>query len=184
MLGRFKQTIDKGVATVSVKSNEFIEITKLKTQNTALEKEIDSMKQQLGAAYFSQWKADRLETDSLGELCAEIKAKEDLIADNLEMIDTLQRKNEEILGAKPEEGEIVCACGKPNSPTAKFCINCGSKLESESKANGTDAVEMKACVCGNMVRKTAKFCSKCGHKFSEEETPVSAEEDLSEHTED
>lgn len=176
MLEKFKQTIDKGVATVSVKSNEFIEITKLKTQNTTLDKEIDLLKKQLGAAYYGQWKAKQVNPEAFEDICSEISAKEETIESNLEKIDALQRENEQILGVQAQGGTVECSCGKVNSSTAKFCISCGSKLEEKSAPAQNGSVEMKACICGNMVKKTAKFCSKCGNKFNIEEAAEPMEE--------
>ena len=44
-------------------------------------------------------------------------------------------------------------CGKPNVPGAKFCAECGSKME----------VGQVPCVkCGANLREGAKFCSECG----------------------
>jgi membrane protease subunit (stomatin/prohibitin family) len=44
-------------------------------------------------------------------------------------------------------------CGKPNAPGAKFCAECGGKME----------VAQVPCVkCGAKLREGAKFCSECG----------------------
>ena len=49
---------------------------------------------------------------------------------------------------------VACpACGKPNNPAAKFCADCGGKME----------VAQVPCVkCGAKLREGAKFCSECG----------------------
>ena len=45
------------------------------------------------------------------------------------------------------------SCGKQNNPTAKFCADCGAKME----------VAKVPCVkCGAQLREGAKFCSECG----------------------
>jgi len=45
------------------------------------------------------------------------------------------------------------SCGKQNSPAAKFCADCGTKME----------VAQVPCVkCGAKLREGAKFCSECG----------------------
>jgi membrane protease subunit (stomatin/prohibitin family) len=49
---------------------------------------------------------------------------------------------------------VACpACGKQNNPAAKFCADCGGKME----------VAQVPCVkCGANLREGAKFCSECG----------------------
>jgi len=45
------------------------------------------------------------------------------------------------------------SCGKQNNPAAKFCADCGTKME----------VAQVPCVkCGAKLREGAKFCSDCG----------------------
>lgn len=47
------------------------------------------------------------------------------------------------------------SCGKPQNPQAKFCNDCGGKME----------VAMVPCVkCGAQLKEGAKFCNECGSK--------------------
>jgi membrane protease subunit (stomatin/prohibitin family) len=62
-------------------------------------------------------------------------------------------------GAGPQSGggaaaTVPCpSCGKQNNPAAKFCADCGGKME----------VAQVPCVkCGANLREGAKFCSECG----------------------
>lgn len=62
-------------------------------------------------------------------------------------------------GAGPQGGggaaaTVACpACNKQNQPSAKFCADCGGKME----------VAHVPCVkCGANLREGAKFCSECG----------------------
>jgi membrane protease subunit (stomatin/prohibitin family) len=73
-------------------------------------------------------------------------------------------------GAGPQGGgggaaasTIPCPnCGKQNNPAAKFCADCGGKME----------VAKVPCVkCGAQLREGAKFCSECG--TSQEKTKCS-----------
>lgn len=58
-------------------------------------------------------------------------------------------------GAAP--ATLPCpSCGKPNQPQAKFCAECGAKMEAAPK------VEVPCVKCGAMLRDGAKFCSECG----------------------
>ncbi len=49
---------------------------------------------------------------------------------------------------------VTCPkCGKENNPQAKFCADCGEKMQTETVP----------CVkCGAELREGAKFCSECG----------------------
>lgn len=63
-------------------------------------------------------------------------------------------------GANPQGGgsgaasTVVCPnCGKQNNAVARFCADCGGKME----------VAKVPCVkCGAQLREGAKFCSECG----------------------
>ena len=57
-------------------------------------------------------------------------------------------------GAGGTAATVTCpTCGKQNVPTAKFCADCGGKME----------IAQVPCVkCGAKLREGAKFCSECG----------------------
>src|SRR5215213_9286439 len=61
-------------------------------------------------------------------------------------------------GAAPST--VACPnCGKQNNPAAKFCADCGGKME----------VAKVPCVkCGAQLREGAKFCSECGSSQEKE----------------
>lgn len=49
---------------------------------------------------------------------------------------------------------VACpGCGKQNNPQAKFCADCGGKME---------VVKVPCVKCGAQLREGAKFCSECG----------------------
>lgn len=63
-------------------------------------------------------------------------------------------------GAGPQSGGggaaagIACPnCGKQNNPQARFCAECGGKME---------VVKVPCVKCGAQLREGAKFCSECG----------------------
>jgi membrane protease subunit (stomatin/prohibitin family) len=57
-------------------------------------------------------------------------------------------------GSQAQAATVTCpSCGKANAPGAKFCADCGGKME----------VAQVPCVkCGAKLREGAKFCSECG----------------------
>ncbi len=58
--------------------------------------------------------------------------------------------------AQPENGK-QCSCGAVNPAKAKFCVECGAKLNQKAYCSH----------CGAEVKKNAKFCSECGTKLGE-----------------
>ena len=49
---------------------------------------------------------------------------------------------------------VLCPkCGKPNAPNAKFCLECGEKLQ------------LSCPKCGHPVKADAKFCNDCGQRL-------------------
>ena len=54
----------------------------------------------------------------------------------------------------PPAATVTCpACGKANAFGAKFCADCGGKME---------VVKVPCIKCGAQLREGAKFCSECG----------------------
>ncbi|AXV39101.1 zinc ribbon domain-containing protein [Methanobacterium sp. BAmetb5] len=62
-----------------------------------------------------------------------------------------------------ESNNNVCAgCGAENPEIAKFCVECGQKIEPE-------VITEKTCFnCGSKNNATAKFCGNCGNDLSVE----------------
>ena len=61
-------------------------------------------------------------------------------------------------------------CGATLVEGAKFCLECGTKIELIPKITcphcGASVVEGKFCIeCGGSLISTEKVCSNCGHKF-------------------
>ncbi len=59
---------------------------------------------------------------------------------------------------------VICSeCGHHLSPSAKFCPECGMKVEPVGAIN-----QAKFCPeCGHKLEGKTKFCSECGHKVGE-----------------
>ena len=60
---------------------------------------------------------------------------------------------------------VACPkCGGANAPDAKFCHECGAKMDV--------AVEKASCVkCGTPLQAGAKFCNECGAKQEKQSCP-------------
>lgn len=66
---------------------------------------------------------------------------------------------------------MICKkCGQEIPSGAKFCTNCGEKIE--------DTSEFKICPkCGEEYRKDAKFCTNCGANFDNIENKITTPTD-------
>ena len=135
MLGKIKESIDKSLVSVSVKSGTYLETEKLKAKVGNVQEEIHNLKQELGEAIFAQWKNGGVNPQTIESACAALNRKEAEIAGYQAQIDQITREKARILGeelkpaAAGREGGVTCSCGKVNAPGARFCKACGKKLE-------------------------------------------------------
>lgn len=131
-----KDTFTKGLTTLNVKTNNFMEESKCKTYITTLENEIAGLKQKLGDDIYTSWMNQGDLTAGVEETCKQIQNKYQEIEAQRLKIAQLQEEEKQILGAAPAqnamlEGEtIFCSqCGTKNSVNYKFCCKCGAPLK-------------------------------------------------------
>ena len=166
MFGKIKGTIDKSVATITVKSGEFVEISKIKTKIQNEEREIAKLESTLGKAYYHQWAAGNIDEAALADIAGEIKALYDEIEADNKQIEELQENNNKILNVAEK---VVCPkCQAENRTGVTFCVACGNRLVED---------DMVVCECGNKVNKTAKFCTACGKPMEQPEEPAAPAEE-------
>lgn len=147
-----KGSLDKGIATVSIKSSEVLEISKFKTQIATFTNEINERKNDIGAIVYKMYISGNYDFELLNNICAEIKDKESSIATIYEKIAQLQFDNNRVFGK--QQISRCNKCNESNPTNAKFCIACGNALLIDS--------ENKFCSCGTQNTLKAKFCIKCG----------------------
>lgn len=59
-------------------------------------------------------------------------------------------------GEKVQSGPVCSNCGNALIPGAKFCMECGTPVQAASS---------KCPNCGNDIEPGAKFCMECGHRL-------------------
>lgn len=135
-MASLKDTFTKGLTTLNVKTNNFMEESKCKTYITTLENEIAGLKQKLGDDIYTSWMNQGDLTAGVEETCKQIQNKYQEIEAQRLRIAQLQEEEKQILGAAPAqnampEGEtIFCSqCGTKNSVNYKFCCKCGAPLK-------------------------------------------------------
>ncbi len=119
MLEKLKDTLDKGVAAVSVKSESLVESSRTRTALNTAQKNIQAAIDALGSKFYASWASGQMDMAGLEEECRKIQAMESEAAS---LRDRLER-------IKAEESQILGAQKKPAAPAAVFCTNCGKRLE-------------------------------------------------------
>lgn len=123
---KLKQGVGKGVTTVSVKSKEMLEASKLKSLVADIQRQKKVALEELGNIVYTMhlkgsFDEERLRTKSAGivALDEQIKQKENELGE-------IHAKAQEALGKPKPVG--TCACGAEIPEGAKFCGKCGAKV--------------------------------------------------------
>lgn len=124
IIDKVKQGFDKGVAVVSVKSKELIDITRLRNQIGALEDQIRKTYPEIGETVCRMACQDGLDVALIKEKCKLVADLKVQIKEKEEELRLIRQKAQEALG------KTFCAsCDAELSENAKFCSFCGQKVE-------------------------------------------------------
>lgn len=130
-----KDSFSKGLATLNVKTSNFMEENKYKTGIATKEDEIAKLKSKIGNALYEN--RENFSMEMVQEDIDAISSRYDEIAEFRKQIEELAQLEKGILGEtapKPAAAEdntpkVFCAeCGAPNPANYKFCTKCGSQL--------------------------------------------------------
>ena len=141
--GNLSKTLKKTVDTVGKKTDEFVEIQKIRTRQHALEDQIEKNYQDIGQIIYNRYLNGEAFDENLAGICKDITDLEKEIAYCREDVAN-------------KRGRIVCpACGASVPKDAAFCMRCGAAMpekeeepedaefvhvEPEEKAEETEAV--------------------------------------------
>ena len=109
--------ITETVDVVGKKTNELVEIQKLRSQISSLEKNIDKCYIELGKMMFEAFQDGE-------DICDEAKAYCEEITGSAVLIEEYKAEIVEIKGLKTCEN-----CGEPVANDVVFCPKCGAKIE-------------------------------------------------------
>ena len=132
-MATIKDKFSKGLATINVKTNNFMEQNKINTYISTMESEISDLKMQLGETVYVKWMQEGFDIADVQDILEAIKAKYMEIDVQKEKIEKIILEEQQILGTtQPQETEgkmIFCSnCGAPSAANYKFCSKCGSPL--------------------------------------------------------
>lgn len=127
---KFKSSLNRGIATISVKTSSSLEKSKLRTHIESLKNEIQKLYLEVGEVSFTQWMNHDENSSVLEGLFSEIQAKQNAINELSEELNSIDERDNKILGLQTEKTAIICPqCGAAYTAPAKFCRSCGFKMQ-------------------------------------------------------
>ena len=129
-MASLKESLYKGITTINVKTNSFMEESKCKTYISTLEKEIQILKQNIGETVYAKSVAGESYEEEVAGMIGQIRGKYEEIEQQKAAIEQLAVQEKQILGNQSMTVNIrYCAnCGAQNAANYKFCSKCGSPL--------------------------------------------------------
>lgn len=138
MFDNLKDTLNKGVAAVSVKSETLVESSRIKSAISNAQKRMNGELSDLGSKFYNSWKAGQASVEAFAGDLAGIQSIEKEIAELNGRLDQIKAEEDRILGAAqkpaapapaPAAGNIFCtSCGKALPAGSRFCDGCGTPV--------------------------------------------------------
>ncbi len=136
MFDSLRDTLNKGVAAVSVKSETLVESSRVKTAISNAQKQMSSEINALGVKLYNGWKAGEISVEALSGELAGIQGIEKEIEALNQRLEQIKADESKILGqhpaaapAAPAGATVFCSnCGKALPAGSRFCDNCGTPV--------------------------------------------------------
>ena len=128
-----KDAFNKGVATVSIKSETLVESSRVKTAISTAQKRRDTEIAALGVKFYAAWKRGEITDSIFADDLQAIAQIEQEIAQQEERLVQIKAEEDKALNArtapKAAAPRFCTKCGKPLTPGSRFCTECGAPVE-------------------------------------------------------
>jgi hypothetical protein len=146
----------QGASDAARKVEQTVEITKMKSQISSRDKDMEKLYTRIGSAVFHAYAA------------GDLSKSEDEVMDYCEQLSEIQQDivllGEKIKNIKLEKS---CECGKVIPADAKFCPDCGKPFTEEPKPENTvGEIRVICSSCGEENDIGAKYCIQCGRDLA------------------
>jgi hypothetical protein len=167
-LDRLKSGIGRSVTTLSVRSREIVEVSRLRSQRRAVEGEMKKALEELGHIVYRLHVDGRLEAEAsrIRGRCEALARRERHLGAIDEQIRAAQARAQEALTRRPETATGTCACGAFLAEDARFCGQCGRPVEALALEPAEDAPSPSCQACGEVFPPGARFCGACGARLA------------------
>ena len=164
--GNLSKTLKKTVDTVGKKTDEFVEIQKIRTRQHVLEDQIEKNYQDIGQIIYNRYLNGEAFDENLAGICKDITDLEKEIADCKDEVAN-------------KRGRVVCpACGANVPKDAAFCMCCGAAMPvKEEKPEDAEFVHVEPEEEVSEEEKTAEEVLDEEPEEKAEETKAAAPEE-------
>ena len=134
MFDSLKDTLNKGVAAVSVKSETLVESSRVKSAISNAQKKLEAEKAALGIKLYQSWKDGTASMELFADDFARMQGIEEEINGLNARLAQIKAEEDRILGAAqrpaaPAAGTVFCTnCGKALPAGSRFCDECGTPV--------------------------------------------------------
>ena len=134
MFKSLKDTFDKSVAAVSVKSESIVESSRVRTAIATAQKSMETEINALGAAFYNSWQSGSVSREELEAACQKIQGIQNELTGLQAKLEQIKLEESQILGtqkkAAPAGDAVFCVnCGKRLSADVRFCDACGTPVK-------------------------------------------------------
>ncbi len=137
-LQKLKNSVNKGITTISVKTSSTLEKSKIQMHIETLTRELDKLYRDAGEQAYRAWKTGETSPEEISEYFGRIDERLEAIAGLEVELGSIDARDQQILGTKPEEtakpapaakGVVCPGCGAEYAAPVKFCRKCGRNLQ-------------------------------------------------------
>ena len=171
MLGKLKDKLDRGIATVSVKSESMVETSRIKSHIQNYQRQQTTLITQLGNEMYAMWKAGEMNRERFEQVCKEIYGFEQAIAEQNRRIEQIRVEEQQLLGTQPMPAQPQTPQQMPMQPQmmqqpipqqmpAQQVPEAPVPMQPQ-----TDTPARFCPACGKPVPADALFCVECGVKL-------------------
>ena len=122
----FMDTINEWAKKLTDKTNEIVEIAKLRAANFSKNEKANELKKEIGEICFSMYRSGDELDPGIENLCADIKKLKSEMAENER---TIRRMKEAAGDTVDLAASGFCPyCGAELTKDAKFCATCGKEI--------------------------------------------------------
>lgn len=173
MLGKLKDKLDRGIATVSVKSESMVETSRIKSQIQNYQRQQTALITQLGNEMYAMWKAGEMNRERFEQVCKEIYGFEQAIAEQNRRIEQIRIEEQQLLGTQPMPQQMPAQPQMPQQMPQQMPAQSQMPQQMSAQQAPGAPVSMQAqpasarlCpACGKPVPADALFCVECGVKL-------------------